>query len=200
MPPKIDPTRRTEYVRLSDVRDADRNPKLHEESVIGESITEFGFIDSPIIDERTGQLVGGHGRTDDMRRRKALGLDPPEGVRVADDGEWLLPVQRGWASKDDQQALKAGIALNRSTELGGWNVAELESILSDFVSEGDDASLYSTGFSVEDLEAMTLDLHPLVPEAPPEFPDAELLAGHTQHRCPSCGYEWSGSSTPETGE
>lgn len=180
---------------LSAIQSAERNPKLHDEAVIEESVSEFGFIDSPVLDERTGRLVAGHGRTDELRRRKALGLDPPEGIEV-DGDEWLVPVQRGWSSTSDDAALKAGIALNRATELGGWDVAELESILSGFMD--DPSGLGSTGFSAEELEGMTLALNPAPPEPPDAFPDAEVLAGHTQHRCPSCGYEWSGSSTPKT--
>lgn len=127
--------RRLEYVPLPEIVAADRNPKGHDEAVIGRSISRWGFIETPVIDERTGKLVAGHGRTDELRRRFTAGEDPPDGVENR-DGVWYVPVVRGWASENDDEALAAGIALNRSTELGGWDYAELLPVLDDFAERG----------------------------------------------------------------
>ena len=61
----------------------------------------------------------------------------PDGVTVAEDGRWLVPVVRGWASRDDAEALAAGIALNRGPELGGGDAGELASVLGVLADGGD---------------------------------------------------------------
>src|SRR5205809_5221565 len=84
-----------DYVPLSEVRPAPRNPKAHLGDAIRTSIGRFGVAELPLIDERTGRLVAGHGRIDQLTAMRADGQDPPEGVRVAPDGGWLVPVVRG---------------------------------------------------------------------------------------------------------
>jgi len=64
------------------------------------------------------------------------GQDAPDGIEVDKAGAWLLPVQRGWASRSDQEAEAFLVAHNRLTEQGGWDEAELLEILDQF--EGDD--------------------------------------------------------------
>src|SRR5699024_4514124 len=113
--------RRIEYLPLEDIPDADRNPKHHDEPRIAGSISKFGFADAPILDERTGKLVAGHGRKGDLLARQAAGKEPPEGIVVDDAGRWLIPVQRGWASRSDEDAAAFLVAHNRLTETGGWD-------------------------------------------------------------------------------
>ncbi len=76
-----------DYMRLGDVQPAEVNPKGHDGS-IAESIGRFGFNDPLALDERTGRLVEGHGRLDELKARRARGESPPARVRVDDDGEW----------------------------------------------------------------------------------------------------------------
>lgn len=123
-------TRRLEYVPLDDLTPADRNAKGHAPEVIAASIGRFGYMEPVILDERTGQLVAGHGRREDLIARRDAGEDAPDGVRVR-AGAWLVPVVRGWSSTDDAEAMAAGIALNRTVEAGGWDRDELASMLSD---------------------------------------------------------------------
>ena len=111
--------RRLEYQRLDDVRPAPRNPKAHDEAFLDGTIAEYGFTEPVLLDERTGRLVVGHGRLDALKRRKAAGDDPPEGIVVRGD-DWLLPVVRGWSSRDDTHAAGYLIVANRSPERGGW--------------------------------------------------------------------------------
>lgn len=95
--------RRIEYMRLDSIMGAEANPKLHAEDALDQSITRFGAAEVPLLDERTGRLVAGHGRIDAFRRLAASGAAAPNGVRVDPDGAWQVPIVRGWASKDDAE-------------------------------------------------------------------------------------------------
>lgn len=181
--------RRIEYMRLSALPRADRNPKRHDDAGIRASFAQFGYVEPVVIDERTGKLVAGHGRVENLEAAKAAGMDPPEGVLVK-GGEWTVPVMRGWASENDLQADAYLVASNRLTEQGGWDDRALQAMLSEMAG------------STIDPTALGLSA----------FPDPETLGGsippeefksydddiEVEHRCPSCGYEWSGR--PNTGK
>lgn len=141
---------------LEEILPADRNPKQHAD--LNASFEEFGYLDASVLDERTGQLIGGHGRIEKLVERRAAGAPAPEGIVVREDGVWLAPVQRGWSSRDDLHAEAAGIALNRYTELGGWNDGLLQSMLDEI---GKSDLLTTVGFTIEDFD----DLSSLVQEA-----------------------------------
>lgn len=143
-------TRRIEMTPLSAIKPAVRNPKQHDSAGIAGSISRFGIIETPIIDERTGRLIGGHGRVEDLVSRLAAGQEPPDGIDIGVNGEWLVPVQRGWASRDDSEADAAAIALNRLTEVGGWDTAQLAAILDELA--GTPLSLEGLGFDTNDLD------------------------------------------------
>lgn len=162
------PNRRIVYMPLDEIIPADVNPKDHDEEVIAGSIGRFGFIEPAVLDERTGKLVAGHGRSDELRRRQAGGEKPPEGVQVK-AGRWLVPVVRGWSSRTDDEAHAAGIALNRAGEKGGWK-PELSGLLDHFAQQED--GLVGLGFDDADIDAMLAsfrDADP-PPEPPPDPP------------------------------
>jgi hypothetical protein len=143
------PPRRIEYMRLDEVTPALRNAKSHV-SISG-SLKRFGFADAAVLDERTMRLVAGHGRREELVAAKEQGQDPPEGVVVADDGEWMMPVQRGWASRSDEDADALGVALNRFVESGGWDERALAEMLDEF-ADADPDLLPATGFNQDDLD------------------------------------------------
>lgn len=140
--------RTTEYMLLSDVKRAVVNPKLHDQDGIRGSIADQGFVEIPTIDERTGHLVAGHGRLTALEEMHYAGQDPPPDVEVNADGEWLLPVSRGWASRDDKHAAAYLVASNKLTSNGGWNDDQLAAILSDLNA---DDMLQLTGFTDDEL-------------------------------------------------
>lgn len=117
------------YLPLSEIKRAPHNPKKHAEARIKSSISRFGLGELPLLDERTGRLVAGHGRLDQVAAAMAAGEDPPEGVRVGPDGEWTMPVIRGWRSRSDADAEAYLTASNRLTELGGWDEQGLADML-----------------------------------------------------------------------
>lgn len=141
--------RRTEYVRLRELQGADVNPKAHDRQGIALSISSHGLAELPMIDERTGRLIAGHGRLADLCERRGRGdTDPPAGILLDDDGEWLVPVQRGWASRDDEHARAYLVASNKLTESGGWDLDVLPGYLAE-LAEIDLLPL--TGFTDDEL-------------------------------------------------
>lgn len=156
------------YTPLDELVPAERNGKGHDADLIAASVERFGFIDLPVIDERTGRLVAGHGRRAELLRARDAGEKPPDGV-VVKAGKWTVPVVRGWASADDTEADAAGVALNASVPAGGWETEILAAILTD-VAESE-AGLRGIGFDDRDLDAM---LAQLATEPDPEPERAEI--------------------------
>jgi hypothetical protein len=125
--------RRIEYMRLSEVQSAPRNPKTHAGDEIRQSLTKFGIADLPVVDDRSGRLVSGHGRLEQLSALHRARPDrPPRGVRTdPQSGEWLVPVVRGWSSDSDAEAEAYLLTANQTTILGGWDDAELAAIVRD---------------------------------------------------------------------
>jgi hypothetical protein len=138
--------RRLRYVPLDEVTRAITNPKLHAGEQIAASMDRFGFLEPVLHDGRTGRLIAGHGRLEELLRRRDDGDGaPPEGILVGSDGVWKVPVVYGWSSRDDAEAHAAGVALNRIVEMGGWNVPELYGLLEQLAAD----DLPGVGFSAE---------------------------------------------------
>lgn len=136
---------------LSSFKRARRNPKSHDAESIGSSLGRFGMVEVPVVNERTDRLVAGHGRIERLQADKDAGRAPPSRVRLrAKDGEWLVPVLRGVSFKDDREAEAYLLASNQTTISGGWESAELASLLADLSRSGDDA-LVGTGFSDDEV-------------------------------------------------
>jgi hypothetical protein len=155
--------RRVKYLPLEQIKEAARNPKQHAEAELRASIGRFGLGDLPLLDDRTGRLVSGHGRIHDLAHRRAEGETPPDGVQIGKDGTWLVPVVVGWASRSDAEAEAYLTAANRLSELGGWDEAALAELLSEMAEDDLDLALL-TGFSAADLEDLLAAAEPL-PEA-----------------------------------
>lgn len=163
--------RRLEYVPLSELRAAPRNPKLHAAEDISTSLGRFGYVEPVVLDERTGTLVAGHGRTQALLTQKAAGKPAPEGVH-SENGEWLVPVIRGWASKDDAEAEGYLVASNQLTIAGGWDSGPLTEMLRGLAAQD---ALDGLGFEAGALEAL-LAAPPIsggaeAPSDPDDVPD-----------------------------
>ncbi len=144
------------------------NPKGHDHGILDASMRDSGFVDTPILDERTGQLLGGHGRVMHLRQMREAGETPPEHVVKRKDGEWMVPVQRGVKTRDDDHAARMALALNRATERGGWKDGMLGPILERLSKT--EAGLEATGFTDDDLEALLARLGREAPADPPTAP------------------------------
>lgn len=128
-----------------------------------QSIARFGFVSPIIIDERTGQLVAGHGRLDALQQMKTTGQPPPERI-ISKNGEWLVPVIRGVTFKDTTEAEAYALADNRLVEAGGWDEEALATVLSDLAAQD---ALQGIGWDRDDVDQILRDLGMLeVPEDP----------------------------------
>lgn len=171
---KPEQARRLEYMPLSGIKPNPNNPKNHDHAGIERSISRYGLAEVPLLDERTGQLVAGHGRLHDLAARHAEGQAPPEGVQLAGDGEWLVPVIRGWASRSDAEADAYLVASNQLTVNGGWNDEALAELLAGIAAHDYDLALIA-GWDPDELAAL---LDP--PEADPIETNPETQAAYAE--------------------
>lgn len=141
--------RRLEWMAVNELPEDSRNAKNHADRDIDASIARFGFTDPCEIDERTGLLVAGHGRKAALQRRILAGDTPPEGVMVDAGGRWLVPVVRGWASRDDAEAAAYLAANNQLVIAGGFDDAALADLLAE--ASAAELGLAGSGFSDDDL-------------------------------------------------
>lgn len=124
-----------EKMLLSDLRPAGYNPRvdlvpgMDEYEALKSSLLEFGFVDPPIFNKQTGNLVGGHQR---VAVAKNLGLYDEIEVSVVD-----LPL-------DKEKALN--IALNKIS--GRWDEEKLAVLLKELSNHEIDL----TGFSIDESE------------------------------------------------
>jgi len=147
------------------------------------SLSEFGDISGIVWNERTGHLVAGHQRLDQLRELygdlKIEGgeIVTPEGerfrVRIVD---WDLSTQHA-----------ANVAAN-SELLSGTFTADLTGILEGLKDEDPDLfeSLRFEGLA-------QLAPTPEEEEPPEEFPEYDEDI-QTEYECPKCGYKWSGKA------
>lgn len=170
--------RKLELVSLSALTGADRNPKRHATEQLSSSIDRFGYVEPVVLDERTNRLVAGHGRVEALRVARHKGQAPPDGV-VEVQGEWHVPVLRGWRSRSDAEASAYLLASNRLSEVGGWDESELAKLVSEL---GEQDALEGVGFTDEQVRE-------LVDGARVEVDDDEKSdeASGRRDACPVCG-------------
>jgi hypothetical protein len=176
--------RRLEYLPLDDLIPAERNPKRHNIDGIKAALSSFGVADViGLIDERTGRLIGGHGRTEALSDLRADGAPAPDGVRVDKSGRWSVPVFRGWASKNDSEADAVIIALNQHTMATGFDHQLYDTMLRD---------LYAAG--MDSMAVMAAAEWPAafgeIPNFEPTNDPVPRLDNVSPNRCPSCGFAW----------
>lgn len=143
--------------------------------LIKESLQRYGAARSIVIDE-DNRILAGNGT---IEGAKEAGIDR---IRVIEtDGDEVIAVRRTGLTEEQ----KVGLALadNRTADLSEWDQEMLNRL-----GEQHDISLF---FSQGDLEGiLEADVESLPPEDFAEVDDDIA----TEHRCPSCGYEWSGKS------
>jgi len=182
-------TVRVEYMALSELLRAPRNPKHHDIDAVLDSFSRFGFVNPVIRDERTGRLVAGHGRLDALQQAKAAGQKPPEGIREVSD-EWYLPVVRGVEFENEAEAEAYLVADNQTTLLGGWNDADLAAILSEHAATT--RGLTGMGFDIGDLDKLLRSINrEWVIEEVQQDPIPLDKASELQRKWNTAGQLWS---------
>jgi hypothetical protein len=136
--------------------------------------------------------VAGHGRKEAYEGLKVAGKPPPARVRVAPDGDWLVPVLRGAAFKDDKEAEAYLLADNRVGELGGWDDLALADMLVE-LSPSDGEMLAGTGFDQSLVDGIQAARRANAGAAPPvtykEFD--ESAADDVRYvECPQCKHNF----------
>jgi DNA modification methylase len=137
-----------DYLPVDSLVPYERNARTHSAAQveqIARSITEFGFTNPLLVDERS-RIIAGHGR-----------LQAARSLRMAEVPCMVL------VGLTDAQRRALILADNKIALNSGWDLALLSSELADLKADGFDLTL--TGFSLEELDAMTPEL---VPEADPD--------------------------------
>lgn len=175
---------------------ARRNPKQHDDDAIKASLTRFGIGELPLLDERTGLLVAGEGRINQLESlRETDPRTPPDGIALHASGEWLVPVIKGWASADDKEADAYLIASNRLSESGGWDGMGLAEMLATLEGNLDgigydqnelDELLRDTGYMSEQATKFLDELPapPLPAVPPPAFSSSDTPDNNTPAPAP----------------
>lgn len=171
-----------------------QNPKTHDVPQLIESLERFGMAAPVLLCERTGLIAAGHGRVKALLAMRQNGSGRPQFVEGDDDDPWMVPVARGWSSRDDDELLAYVIADNRQSELGGWDARVQVEILTHL--QALPLGLSGIGYDAETLAAIVARMIP--PVAPSAFPELDPHM-ETDYRCPRCAYEWSGSPAPGGG-
>lgn len=113
-----------------------RNHKLHAIEEMAASFQEYGFVDPPSFEPSLnggeGGFKHGNGRVEALQLSYERGDAPPRGVKVAEDGEWLVPILRGNAIGDEVAAEAYAIDHNNLTLSGGQFTIEEMARLYDF--------------------------------------------------------------------
>ena len=100
---------------------------------------------------RTDRLAAGHGRMAALVNMKQHGDPMPDGLVIDDDGEWCVPVTRGWSCRDDAELEAYIIADNYLTEQGGWNNGMLAEMLHD-IHAADPTLFEATGVTADTMD------------------------------------------------
>ena len=144
-------------MKIQDVKGADVNPKQHDIGTLHQSIERFGFVAPLIRNETTGKLVGGHGRIETLRQKYQLNKeDPPKGIKVDEELNWLVPVVTGIEFQNDDEADAYLVADNRLVELGGWDIPDLKELLEGVIVKT--GTLDGVGYDAEDLQNLLEDV------------------------------------------
>jgi len=148
-------------MKIDDLIPADYNPRKDlkpgdkEYEKLRRSIQEFGYVDTVIWNEHTGNIVGGHQR---LKVMKELGFQEVT-VSVVD--------------LDEQKEKALNIALNKIE--GDWDKGLLKDLLQDIDTGDFDMSL--TGFDNDELEKLMTDGEEFTERPEKEFTE-ELLEEH----------------------
>ncbi|MGM0214947.1 hypothetical protein IGI42_002528 [Enterococcus sp. AZ109] len=166
-------------MRISDLKPAPYNPRIElvpgmeEFEVLKRSIEEFGFVDPPIFNIQTGNLVGGHQR---VAVAEYLGLWEEIEVSVVD-----LPI-------DKEKALNA--ALNKIS--GRWDDEKLATLLEELSKE----QIVLTGFSDNEVEDLLKSFSVVPQDLSDDFSNSEIdISDFSEDKfdceCPKCGFRFS---------
>ncbi len=145
-----------EYLPPGELQPHPANPKDHAIDDLAAAVTRFDFTEPILLDERSGYIAAGHGRREVLIRLAETDAPAPDGVIVTDTGEWLVPVVRGWSSKDDEELRVYLFASNHLGPAGGWVNDVLAPLLQD-LADGPNG-LTGTGLTADGLDDLLAEI------------------------------------------
>lgn len=150
------PPRWIEYLPLTDLQPHPDNPKGHVLDDLAAAVARFNFTEPVMVCERTGYLASGHGRRETLLRLVSEGGTRPEGIEIdPDTGQWLVPVVRGWSSKDDAELRAWLFTGNHLARVGGWVPDLLDPILREMAEAN---ALVGTGLTHDTLDDLLAEI------------------------------------------
>jgi len=168
-------------VPLDELNELPGNARTHGEknlAAIKHSLEKFGQVEALIFQASTKNLIGGNGR---LRAMRELGWKDAA----------CLPLD-----VDDATAHALALALNRTSELAGWDNEILGHTLATLQEEGWELPLL--GWQEEEFKPIIEEAFPAPLEEPAPPSEFRELGEdiETKYRCPKCAYEWSGQPKP----
>ena len=156
-------------VDIDSVQAHPKNVRQGDIGAISESLKAHGQYRPIVVDKRTNYILAGNHT---WKAAKALG--------------WA-EISAGFIeTKDDDEALRILLADNRANDLAMYDTGSLEELLKELSKS--DEGLEGSLFDLADLDDLQIDNEPLDLS---EFEKYDETID-TEHKCPKCGYEWSG--------
>lgn len=159
-------------IDVTAIREHPKNVNEGDLGAIDSSMRKHGMAGGVLVQRSTGYIISGN-----HTYRTAVGQGAP-----AVPGFWL--------DVDDDAAEQMMLDWNHSARLGRDDPFKLAALLVELA--GRDA-LPAT-YGRDDLDEILADIDQgegMFPDAGDDLP--------TEHECPSCGYKWSGKTTPRAG-
>lgn len=166
----------------------EKNPRRNQHAVpkVAASIRRFGFVAPVVVWPSKNRIVAGDTRVQAMR---LILTEDPKFVPRGAPGPGMVRVVFHEFSNEAEAAAYA-IADNRLNEIATWD----DDLLAEHLTRMTPDDQLIIGYTPEEV-AMIL---PSEPEPPQEFQSYDLNIT-TEHRCPKCGYEWSGQASKSKG-
>lgn len=142
------------------------NPRLHDESLLDESLDAHGFYGAVLVQSSTSRLIAGHGRSRAARR---AGRDTVPAI--------VLDV-------DDATAAQLLLIDNRSSDAATNDDELLVQLLDEL--EHERGTLDGTGWTHDELQQLVDDVTP----APLDDDEVRALDRSSEHSCPFCHARW----------
>lgn len=140
---------------LDDLKPADYNPRVITEKAangLKTSLQRFGDIGGLVFNRRTGRLVAGHQRMEQLRAAHGDGLalrhvaDGDPRVVAPDGNEWPVRIV-DW---DEATEKAANVAANNPAIQGDWDDGKLQSLLEELEAEERATAASVSASAVED--------------------------------------------------
>ncbi len=162
---------RYERVSVDELKPHPKNARQGDVGAISESLRENGQYRPLVVQQGTNFILAGNHT---FKAAKLLG--------------WK-DIEVGFIDCDDDRALRILLADNRANDLATYDSNVLKEILEELAATP--LELSGTLFDGDVLDEIISDIDADITDAFPSV-DTDL---ETEHQCPKCGYEWSGSTS-----